>query len=488
MQQKNDSPDETLTQKAFLLRELRLRHSRNSFWEYCKTTEPDFYQDHRTHLILLCNTLQDLYESKLLNKQGISYKRLMINMPPRHGKSRTLQNFCKWVLGKDRKNRIISCSYGDDLSMEFSRNVRNGIEEGKKMAHEICYQDIFPHTKIKKGHGATKDWALDGSHFNYLGTSVNGMITGKGCSIGIVDDPVKSAYEASNEEALDKIWSWYTNTYLSRIEEGGIQIINMTRWSKNDPCGRILDSKEADKWYVLKLEVKNEKTGEMLCPDLMSHDTYESLKTNVEEAIFRANYHQESMDVKGRLYPSFNRYDYDKLPNFEKIIAYVDTADQGNDYLAAIVSGIHEGRAYILDILYTVEPMEITEGKTADILHLNKVNQALFESNNGGRGFARNVERLLWENHKTRMISIETFHQSKKKVARIEVASPYVLKHMYFPSDLEERFPEYYKAMSRYQRQGKNKYDDAPDATTGIAEMIEMGSNEVMTENLGIPL
>jgi predicted phage terminase large subunit-like protein len=109
------------------------------------------------------------------------------------------------------------------------------------------------------------------------------------------------------------------------------------------------------------------------------------------------------------------------------------------------------------------------------MLYEDKVNVADIESNNGGRGFARNVEAILKNTYKSNYTTIVPFFQSKNKQSRILSNSTWVMNHIYFPINWKDRFPEYHEAMSRYQKEGKNAHDDAPDATTGIAEKINKG-------------
>ena len=112
----------------------------------------------------------------------------------------------------------------------------------------------------------------------------------------------------------------------------------------------------------------------------------------------------------------------------------------------------------------------------ADKNELNdKVNEADIESNNGGRGFARNVETLLLQKFNSNRCIINTFYQSKNKQSRILSNSTWVMNHIYFPVNWADRFPDYYDSMIRYQKEGKNAHDDAQDATTGIAEKIGQG-------------
>ena len=132
--------------------------------------------------------------------------------------------------------------------------------------------------------------------------------------------------------------------------------------------------------------------------------------------------------------------------------------------------------AYVLDVIYTKEPMEITEPLVAEQLYNFNVNDADIESNNGGRGFARSVDNLLWEKYQSNRTYINPFTQSKNKIARILSNATWVMQHIYFPVDWKNRWSDYYDAMIKYQREGKNAHDDAPDATTGIAEMIQGGN------------
>jgi predicted phage terminase large subunit-like protein len=478
--------------------------ARSSFWAFCVNDDHKFYCSDNWHLHLICETLQALYERRLTKEwfraaceeiapawyietvqwdrlvEGRVYLRLMQNLPPRVGKSRTLTNFCKWILGKNHTNRLITCSYNDDLAQSFSRYTRDGITERKNIPSQIVFSDIFPTAKIKAGNASFQEWALEGQFFNYKGSGVNGTITGKGANVTVVDDPVKDAEVAFNTTALDKIWLWYTGTFLSRLEdggEGGIEIMNMTRWAKGDPCGKILDGPEADQWFILNMQAYYKDADEMLCPRILSKGKYLSLSVMMDESIFNANYHQQPLDLKGILYPSFKLYDdlprdENGAPLYEKIIAYGDTADEGSDYLCVPIAALYQKQLYLIDVLYTKDGMETTELETAEILFNNKVDEATIESNNGGKGFARNVERILWEKFETRTPYIKWFHQSQNKVARILIGSTYIMQNMYFPRNWKERWPEYYNAMTRYKREGKNKNDDAPDATTGLAELV----------------
>lgn len=453
----------------------RYLKARQSFWEYCKLRNPKFYKDSRRHLCELATTLQALYEGKLLKADGTPYKKLMINIPPRHGKSYILTLFCEWAFGRSNETRIISVSYNETLASRFAKGVRDDITATKLDPKWTIFSDIFPATKIKYGDASTQIWSLEGQFFSYLAAGFGGTITGVGCSIGIIDDPIKNDMEAFNDRVLDDQWSWYTDTFLSRVEEGGLQIVNMTRWSTKDLCGRLLDSEDAAEWYIFMRPAYDEATDTMLCAELLSRERYQQICGLTSSAIAAANYQQEPVDIQGRLYTQLSTYD--KLPDkFERIISYTDTADTGSDYLCSISAGILDGRAYVLDIVYTDAPMEVTEPLVAEQLYNTHVATAHIESNNGGRGFARNVERILWDKYRTRRTYVAWFSQTANKQARILSNATYVMQNVLYPADWMSRWKDYARAMLTYQASGKNKHDDAADATTGLAEKMQTGN------------
>ncbi len=216
------------------------------------------------------------------------------------------------------------------------------------------------------------------------------------CDLLIIDDLIKNAEEANNETTKEKHWEWFTNTMLSRLEEGGKIIIIMTRWASDDLAGRALEYYDADEIEHINLQAV-QPDNSMLCSQILSYATCMKKKKAMGIDIWSANYQQEPIDLKGRLYSSFKTHT-GTPPTFKQIRAYVDTADEGEDYLCAVIYGVSfANEAYVLDILYTKAAMEETEPKLAKMLFDNQVNKAKIESNNGGRGFARSIKRILQE-------------------------------------------------------------------------------------------
>ena len=444
---------------------LKVSLARKDFWGYCKLTSPDFYKEDRAFLKDLAEKLQWFIEEA-------DEKFLVVNMPPRHGKSRTATKFVQWLFGKyGIGEKVMTGSYNETLSSTFAKAVRDTIAE-KPTLGVLTYNDIFPNTKIKYGEASAQKWALEGSNqANYLATSPTGTATGFGCNIMIVDDLIKNDKEAYNENTLQGHIDWFNNTMLSRTENNFKVIIIMTRWATNDLAGFVLENFD-DVVHVNYKAVQED--GSMLCPEILSRADYDVKTKNMNKDIILANYQQEPVDIKGRLYSAIKTYtevpkDDTGKPLFRYILNYTDTADEGSDFLCSICYGIHESIYYVLDVLYTKEPMEVTEPATAEMLTRNNVGSALIESNNGGKGFARNVQRELKEKGNNHTL-VKWFHQSENKIARILSNSTGVMNNVLFPVNWQDRWPEFARDLLKYQKEGKNAHDDAPDCVTGVYE------------------
>ena len=449
--------------------------ARESFWAYCRFINPKFFRDDRPHLAALAEALQALIERRLPGPDGETCRRLIINLPPRMGKSYTLALFNQWALGRNPEERIITVSYNETLAARFSRAVRGGIAATRTGGKARVFSDVFPGVRLQKGDAARNIWALEGRPVSFLAAGFGGTITGVGCSIGVIDDPVKNHLEAMNGAALEAQFDWYNDTFFSRLEEGAVQIVVMTRWAEGDLCGR-LTAREPEKWHVIRMPAcLDEEKREMLCPALLSWGRWREILRTTSPEIALANYQQQPIDLTGRLYDRFSTYA--RLPDaaFEKVLCYVDTADTGRDFLCAVIAGQLEGRLWVVDVVYSERGMEETEPMTADALKRHGVHEAWIESNNGGRGFARNVEAVLWSRHGWRGTRVIPINQRQNKEARILVAAPWVMNNILFPEDWAARWPEYHRAMKGFLRKGRNLHDDAPDATTGLAERAQGG-------------
>ena len=447
---------------------LKCELARREFWEYYKLLHKDFYREDREFLKELCYKLQDFYYN--------DDEFMIVNEPPRHGKSFTATNFVEWVLGQNPLERIMSASYSHDLSKNFSKKVRGTIST-EKIGDNIVYSDIFQETRLKFGSSEAMKWQTDKSdQINYLATSPSGSATGFGCTLMVIDDLVKNAYEANNESILEAQYEWFTNTMLSRREGKKKVLIIMTRWSSKDLAGKILEYVKENNISYSHINFKAEQEdGTMLCPSIFDKKASERAKQLMGEDIYEANYNQTPIDMKGCLYS--NLQTYSELPTVLEICNYTDTADEGTDYLCSINYAIcSDDKAYILDIIYTQDAMEITEPLVAGMLTKDDVNYAVIESNNGGKGFARNVERICRENNNNHTM-FKRFTQTKNKVSRILTGATGVMQNVIFPEDWKSMYPKFYKDVTQFQRLGKNKHDDCVDVLTGIYEQLRKRNN-----------
>lgn len=240
-------------------------------------------------------------------------------------------------------------------------------------------------------------WGLDGNEEeNYVATSPNGSATGIGCDFLIIDDVIKKKLEAFNIKYLNSIFEdWFTDTLYSRLEGKRKILIFMTRWATKDLCGRLIQmfTEQGRKFRIISKKAYNSETDTMLNPKVLNKVQYELLKQTIGPEIVAANYDQDPIDIKGRLYSYFqtyNRNDIRTIDNpdgqikFKEIRAIADTADEGEDYLCMIIYGVsYDNKAYIIDIYYTQDSMETTEKEAARRLLVHNPKRFRPESNNG---------------------------------------------------------------------------------------------------------
>ena len=452
----------------------KIELARRNLYDYCKLRHPNFYKKDRTYLKDTCYKIQEFLKQN-------DKKFLVINLPPRHGKSFTSKNTVEWLFGENPKLRVMTGSYNETLSGQFAKQVRDTIQT-IKVDNNLVYNDIFPNTKIKYGEASASMWSLEKSdQKNYLATSPTGTATGFGAEILIVDDLIKNSEEAYNELTLDKQWEWFNNTMLSRLEGNWKVIIIMTRWATNDLAGKVIET-FGDLVEVIKYRAVQED-GSMLCEEILSKEDFEIKTQEMNEDIVEANYNQEPIDIKGRLYDDLK--EWNELPKYSKVYSYTDTADKGTDYLVTIPYITFNGDVYVLDIQYDDRPMEITEEECTDIIIKNEVNEAFIESNNGGRGFSRNIDRKLKEKGYYKCV-IQPFTQTGNKEARILTSASWVCNHVFFPPNWKNKYKEAYKSLNTFQKKGKNKHDDIEDVLAGIYERVankprlEVGYNRII--------
>lgn len=447
-------------------RDIHCELASRDLWHYCKIKSPDFYTDNAPYLQEVCEAIQDFENDDM--------ELLIVNMPPRHGKSRTAVNAVQWLLGKNPKYKIMTCSYNEKLSRKFSKQTRNAIQEQPR-TNRIAFCDVFGGVKIKYGSASVDMWTLDGNdEENYLATSPTATTTGIGADFIVIDDIVKSKYEACNQTILENHWEWFTDTLYSRLEGKRKLLVFMTRWATKDLAGRLIELFDRQGRKIRVITKKACDNGIMLNDNILNYEQYLNLIDTIGEDTVRANFDQEPIDLKGKLYGEF--ITYKNQPVFDRIESMCDTADKGTDYLCNIIYGVVVGspsKAYVLDVYYTQDGMDITEKEISRRLMQYKVNNAILESNFGGTAFKKVIERIARDSGNT-ITRFITFVQTKNKEARILSNSTNVIRQVYMPDHWDKLFPTFYKALTEYQRGGNNLNDDAPDTVTMIAERMSI--------------
>lgn len=461
-----------------LVYELEKRKSKRSLLDFTKNTLDGFQVEpfHKQYYTLL-----DLFAKG-------DIKRLIISMPPQHGKSEgSTRRLPAYMLGLNPDSKIAIASYNDTFAKKFNKDIQRIIDTP-------IYKDVFPNTKISQSKHS--DYLRNANEFEVINKKGSvkavgrgGPLTGNKVDIMIMDDLYKDYMEANSPIVRDSVWDWYTTVVDSRLHNDSQQLIVFTRWHEEDLIGRLeamgkvkditsldnLPELKHDEWLRVnfqaikqsdKTEIDQRKQGEALWETMHSKESLLStMEMDVEK--FNCLYQGNPESKEGLLYSKFKTYE--QLPELKQIKNYTDTADTGQDKLCSINYGLplaeSDNHIYILDVLYTDEPMEVTENKTIELLNRGIVNICNIESNNGGRGFARVVEKGV-------NTVVKWFHQSNNKEARIFSNSAQVNNRLVMPKDWFLRWSNFYNDVTKYKKMFKaNKFDDAPDVLTGIVEM-----------------
>lgn len=284
--------------------------------------------------------------------------RLMLFMPPRHGKS-TLASvaFPAWHLGRYPQHEFISCSYSGSLAMGFSRKVR-------QLLREPTYKTAFS-TRLDPDSQSAEAW-LTSDGGGYVAAGVGGGITGKGAHIMVIDDPVKNREDAESQNARDSAWDWYTSTAYTRLAPGGGVLVILTRWHDDDLAGRLLKAAadNGEQWEVINYPARAEvdeqyrKAGEALHRDRYDEAALARIEKAVGPRDWSALYQQNPVADDGDYFTRdmIQYYDRDEA-DFSQMRFYcawdlaIGKKDR-NDYTVGMVVGVDEyDQLYVVDVV-----------------------------------------------------------------------------------------------------------------------------------------
>ena len=276
--------------------------------------------------------------------------RLIIAMPPRHGKTELASiRFAPWLLANRPQAHVIAATYAQDFADDLGRKAR-GV-----MASSV-YRSLFPYAQLSGDNRAVSRWQTV-SGGSYYAVGVGGALTGRGADVLLIDDPHKNRAEAESKVSRDTVWDWFRSTAYTRLEKGGSAVIIMTRWHEDDLVGRCLASGEP--WRVLSLPAIAEhdeperKAGEALWPDKYPVEALERIRTTVGEREWAALYQQRPAPIEGALFKPDRLTLVDAEPAGMRWVRAWDfgATAGGGDWTVGAKLGVREGRPIVADVV-----------------------------------------------------------------------------------------------------------------------------------------
>lgn len=457
-------------------------HDFDSFMTYIeldRKPEKRFYAPRKHYLRPMVQGFQDVLDGKL--------RLLTISMPKRAGKSQTGINFVNMISGKFPDRSTLMEGTGDDLVKSFY----NGCLEYLTVPNEYLFYDVFPDARLVQTNADTKTVNLKSkSRFpTIMCRSIDARQVGlsEATNVLYLDDCVEGREEAKNRQRLDDKWEVISGDIMGRAIEGTPMVFTGTRYSLYDPIGRVQEHAQREGWAWRAIEIpaldlvtdesnyEYEREGKKVFTTAYFREQRELLSAEQ----FESEFQQQPFEAKGLLFNKEELNYFFELPKDrdpDTIIAVGDTAESGSDSTSMPVAKIYGSDVYIVDVVFDDSPAEVTKPECAKCLIENKVASAVFESNNAGQYYARDVDQIIRERGYS--VGIRTKRTISNKQTRIEFASDNIKKNFYFkhPSTYKRgsQYWNFMKEVTTYTRSGKVPHDDAPDSLSLLENEIRM--------------
>lgn len=457
-------------------------HDFDSFMTYIeldRKPEKRFYAPRKHYLRPMVQGFQDVLDGKL--------RLLTISMPKRAGKSQTGINFVNMLSGKFPDRSTLMEGTGDDLVKSFY----NGCLEYLTAPNEYLFYDVFPDARLVQTNADTKTANLKSkSRFpTIMCRSIDARQVGlsEATNVLYLDDCVEGREEAKNRQRLDDKWEVISGDIMGRAIEGTPMVFTGTRYSLYDPIGRVQEHAQREGWAWRAIEIpaldlvtdesnyEYEREGKKVFTTAYFREQRELLSAEQ----FESEFQQQPFEAKGLLFNKDELNYFFELPKDrdpDTIIAVGDTAESGSDSTSMPVAMIYGSDVYIVDVVFDDSPAEVTKPECAKCLIENKVASAVFESNNAGQYYARDVDQIIRDRGCS--VGIRTKRTISNKQTRIEFASDNIKKNFYFkhPSTYKRgsQYWNFMKEVTTYTRSGKVPHDDAPDSLSLLENEIRM--------------
>lgn len=449
--------------------------SRSNLLAFSKAIMPD-YQIGWVHREI-CAKLMEFYV-RVKEKDS---PRLILTMPPRHGKSQlSSRNFPSWGFGIDPNIHFINASYSSNLAESMNRDVQ-------KIMQSDNYGQIFPSTNLlrnKKNNGVksvktSSFFEIPGYSGSLQSAGVDGGITGRGADILSIDDPFKNRKEADSPTIRNNVWDWYASTAYTRLSPGGGILVTVTRWHEDDLVGRLLDAMKhggKDNWTIINYPAIAErderfrKKGEALHPERFNIEALQRIKANIGEYEWSALYQQRPTPRGGGIIKKKWIRHWQTLPRaYDRIIQSWDFTfgkSDTSDRVSGQVWMKAGGNYYLID--NNTDKMDFVEQQRAIEAMSNKWPQAVQKVVEAKANGAAIISSMS-----SRISGIKPYEPRGSKEARLYAVSPvFESGNVYLPTESPE-----YPWVRDYENEllsfPNGQYDDQVDATTmALDELI----------------
>jgi len=458
--------------------------------EWKRPAKARFYQPRMKVLRPVVDALTDMMVNDL-------YDIVMLSTPPRAGKTTTGLFFNSWLAGRNPDEPILMTGYAEKITKMFHDGLTEVYDDPMYNYHAIFPQLALVDTSAKD---LTLDFRDDGKpgtrkYKTITCRAIDGSLTGatEARQLLYCDDLVRDIEEAMSLGRLQMLRDKMVTNVYSRKKEGCKELHIGTRWSIHDPLGWVERMHEDDpRCKVIRIPALDPDTGESNFdyPYGVGFSTayYQELKRLEDEVTWQCVYQQQPIERAGLLFPSDDLTFVYEIPDLKEhppddIFAFCDVAFGGEDYLALPIAYQWGNEPpVIVDVVYLKGGYKTTEPMVAGALVQRNVQRVVFEANNGGDFYSRDVHDLVAATgHKCQVTAVRAA-SNKSKETRIVQHSPAIKTFSFIhPSVATPMYRAFLTGLTTYTMSGKNEHDDAPDSLAGLAAMMRTNLNATLT-------
>lgn len=437
------------------MREIQAERGRRSLGAFTDYTAINY--QHARHQRILDDHLEAVERGEI--------DRLMVFMPPRHGKSeKASKRFPPWYLGRRPDRQIIAASYNSDLATDFGREVRNIMASAE-------YADVFPDTRLRQDSRAADRMNTDAGGA-YFAVGVGTATTGRGAHLGLIDDPFKDRQDADSELQRDRVWDWYRSTFYTRLMPGGAVVLIQTRWHEDDLAGRLLEQEgrieDGGQWTVLDLPAID-AVGLPLWPEWYDIPALRRIEATIGPREWSALYQQKPQPDEGTYFQRdwFKRWSHLPLVHKYGTSDYA-TKDGSGDYTVHHIWGVDpQGDLYLVDRWRGQTTSDVWIERHCDLVELHKPLAWFGEAGPIYRAIEPAMQRRMRE--RSAMVRMEPLPSiSDKPTSARGFQSRAATGRVYLPDT-----PEGDAVLDELLRFPAGKYDDEVDACSKIGRALD---------------